>query len=506
MNKPEALGNVRLRHAETNEIVLIPTPSTDPNDPLNWSKAYRHYLAGLVCLAIFFTNFLAGGPSVAIVPITTTFFGPPGPDLAGNISKVSYFFTCTALLQGMGNLFWVPCTIKFGRRPVYVASFTLYTACAAWAGGATSYSSELAARIIMGFASGAGETLAPLTISDIFFLHERGTIMALYTCALSAGVAGGIVLAGLITINLNWRYIYWVSVALIGASTVLVIFTFPETEFPRTTTMADIGDPDTSIKKRSWAQGLSLMPGNYTQESWFKLFIRPIILLALPPVLWATLVMAVTIGFLVAISSNFATAFETAYNFEPWQSGLCFISGIIGSLIAIFFGGHMSDMIADFLTKRNGGIREPEMRLPALIISTITAPLALVLYGVGIGANLHWIAATIGLGLLNFSIVQATNVSLVYTIDAYRPIAGEITVTQLGFKSAFGFLLSFYTNPWIAQSGYERSFGAMAGISGAVILGWIPLYFFGSAIRQVTWRWGFVKRLAHWHEDREVGE
>ncbi|KAH6648286.1 hypothetical protein BKA67DRAFT_574276 [Truncatella angustata] len=30
------LGTVRLRHHETNEIILIPTPSNDPNDPLNW--------------------------------------------------------------------------------------------------------------------------------------------------------------------------------------------------------------------------------------------------------------------------------------------------------------------------------------------------------------------------------------------------------------------------------------------------------------------------------------
>jgi hypothetical protein len=35
---------------------------------------------------------------------------------------------------------------------------------------------------------------------------------------------------------------------------------------------------------------------------------------------------------------------------------------------------------------------------------------------------------------VNFSIVQATNVTLVYAIDAYRPVAGEVTVTQLGFK------------------------------------------------------------------------
>ncbi len=30
------LGNVRLRHHETNDIILIPAPSNDPNDPLNW--------------------------------------------------------------------------------------------------------------------------------------------------------------------------------------------------------------------------------------------------------------------------------------------------------------------------------------------------------------------------------------------------------------------------------------------------------------------------------------
>lgn len=30
------LGNVRLRHHDTNEIILVPAPSSDPRDPLNW--------------------------------------------------------------------------------------------------------------------------------------------------------------------------------------------------------------------------------------------------------------------------------------------------------------------------------------------------------------------------------------------------------------------------------------------------------------------------------------
>jgi hypothetical protein len=34
--KMKTLGTLQLRHKETQEIILIPTPSNDPNDPLNW--------------------------------------------------------------------------------------------------------------------------------------------------------------------------------------------------------------------------------------------------------------------------------------------------------------------------------------------------------------------------------------------------------------------------------------------------------------------------------------
>ncbi|KAF5252002.1 hypothetical protein FANTH_2956 [Fusarium anthophilum] len=529
----DMLGGLRLRNEETNEIILIPTPTNDPNDPLNWSKPYRFYIAVLVSCAIFFSNFLAAGPSVAIVSTTESFFGPPGPDFSAKVSKIAYFFTTTALLQGMGNLIWMPFVAKYGRRPTYVLSFIMYTAVAAWAGGATTYSSALAARILMGFASGVAECLAPLTISDLFFLHERGAAMAIYTTALSAGVGAGIIVAGLITINLDWRYIYWVSVALIGVCTILIILTFPETVYNRqeitegthTHIETNRKDKDEDIEKvqfdevsasgqlsysptpkRTFWQNMSLYSGTHTKESILKLFFRPVVLLTLPPVFWATLVMSVTIGFLVAISSNFAVAFSATYGFKPWQAGLCFISCPIGAGVGAFFGGHFSDMVADRLTRKNGGIREPEMRLPAILISFVVAPLSLVLYGVGIDRNWHWIVPTLGLGLLNLAIVQATNVSLVYTIDSYRPVAGELAVTQLAFKSAFGFLLSFYTNPWIDKSGYANAFGAMAGISGAVILCWVPIYIWGRRIRHATWSWGYIEKFVHWNVDREVGE
>lgn len=195
------------------------------------------------------------------------------------------------------------------------------------------------------------------------------------------------------------------------------------------------------------------------------------------------------------------------------------------------------------------------MRLPAMVPCLIATPLSLILYGVGIHYRLHWICPTIGLGLceysrsgphksfpflpsslrvesnpevVNFAIAQGTNVCLVYVIDGYRPVAGEITLAVMGFKcktsrflspppslqrinklisfqALFGFLLSFYTNPWVAQSGYRSAYGSMAGIATLVILMWVPLYLYGKQIRHTTWHWRIVSSI-HWNDDREVGE
>ena len=105
----------------------------------------------------------------------------------------------------------------------------------------------------------------------------------------------------------------------------------------------------------------------------------------------------------VAVTSNVAPAFQATYGFEPYQVGLCFFAAVVGSLLGIPAGGHLDDKVADWFTKRNGGIRDPEMRLPAMVLCLLTTPLALILYGVGIEHQLHWICPTIGLALCRYA-------------------------------------------------------------------------------------------------------
>ena len=226
----------------------------------------------------------------------------------------------------------------------------------------------------------------------------------------------------MITINHDWRTIYQVAAALVGFVFLVAFFTFPETAYirdsastqedddipamPSGRTSGQEADTQRGVSlqapppsKKSYLVSLRIFHGTLTEESFVKLALRPLGLILLPPVLWAALVEAVTIGFLVAVSSNVDLAFSMTYGFESWQVGLCFVAAIIGSLIAIPAGGHLGDSVADWFTKRSGGIRDPEMRLPTMILSLITTPLGLILYGVGIEYQLHWICPTIGLGL-----------------------------------------------------------------------------------------------------------
>jgi MFS family permease len=58
-------------------------------------------------------------------------------------------------------------------------------------------------------------------------------------------------------------------------------------------------------EKKSYWKKLALFTGErYTKESLWKMFVRPFGLAILPPVIWATLVMSVIIGFNVALSSS----------------------------------------------------------------------------------------------------------------------------------------------------------------------------------------------------------
>lgn len=58
---------------------------------------------------------------------------------------------------------------------------------------------------------------------------------------------------------------------------------------------------------------------------------------------------------------------EAPYNFSPLTIGFFNFAVLIGAIIGLVTAGPLSDWISMQLTKRNNGIREPEMRLLTMV-------------------------------------------------------------------------------------------------------------------------------------------
>lgn len=96
-----------------------------------------------------------------------------------------------------------------------------------------SFPSFLAARVISGLGAAANESIMPMVVSDLLFVHQRGRSMALYFWAYFLGIFIGPIIAGSIAARANWRWFFWVCAILQGVSLVFLVVAHPETKYDR---------------------------------------------------------------------------------------------------------------------------------------------------------------------------------------------------------------------------------------------------------------------------------
>ena len=89
------------------ERLLIPRPTDDPKDPLTWSTWRKHSAFCIIFHFLFLSNYSTSSLPPALVLITKDF----------NITQTqaSYLNTFNILFLGIGNLFWVPTSLKIGK-------------------------------------------------------------------------------------------------------------------------------------------------------------------------------------------------------------------------------------------------------------------------------------------------------------------------------------------------------------------------------------------------------
>lgn len=146
-------------------IILVPQPSDDPNDPLNWPLWRRD-------LILF------------VLSVTAIFATALGPILAANTLTMSIWvyqrqFTQIALLTGwflfgagFATIFMVASAKVWGKRHLFLIGVVTVTLSSVWAGASKdNYTSMVWARIFQGTGAAPFETLINATVGDMYFVH-----------------------------------------------------------------------------------------------------------------------------------------------------------------------------------------------------------------------------------------------------------------------------------------------------------------------------------------------
>lgn len=130
-------------HGDKKDIVLVPAPSDDPNDPLNWRPLKKYWQAQLIALYALFAGAIIAAPIAG--------WGFTSADTGISPTELNYGFAISILFLGIGNIFWTPLANTCGRRTVYVIASLGAALCSIWTALYDTRASYYLKSVFLGF-------------------------------------------------------------------------------------------------------------------------------------------------------------------------------------------------------------------------------------------------------------------------------------------------------------------------------------------------------------------
>ncbi|GLB04490.1 hypothetical protein AtubIFM57258_010458 [Aspergillus tubingensis] len=493
------------------QVMLNPVPSSDPNEPLNWSTARKicNFTLVLAVTALIFTA----------LSIQAIFWQLMVVDLDVTYAQLNRAMSVNFVGLAVGCVFFIPLAKKFGRRPVYLVSTALMLATSFWTSKLQTLAELYATNLLQGLAGATNESIVQITISDLFFVHHRGGMNGLYMTMVMIGSFLTPMAAGTQATNQGWRASYQALGITNAVLFVLFVLFYEETKYTpvipgvdescedtvdnikadrkrdiecptsRAETSpipADHHEIDYRIPMRTWRQRFALI--TYTPEPIWPYFYRPFYVVAsFPAVSFCALQYAFGVVWLTILSSTLSLVFPLSpYLFTSEQIGFMSVGPFIGNLIGSVYGGFLGDWSILFFSKRNKGYYEPEMRLYILHLPALAMAGGLIMFGATIARGMHWIYPNIGGALFGFGLGSISDASLTLVIDSYRDVTGDAFTGVAFMRNAISIGIPFAISPWLDRSGAQNMFIACGFISLAITLTIIPMVIWGKRMRRAT--------------------
>ncbi|KAJ7491991.1 MFS general substrate transporter [Mycena latifolia] len=452
-------------------LPLIPQPSDDASDPLNFPQ----WVKIAVLLQVSFLALLG--------PLNQAMVNPAFVPLAAHFHVTtvvaSYQTTIAIAFAGIGSFVWVPLANTYGRRPVLLFTILIAAASSLGSGKALTWSQLIATRVLNGLGTSSFFTLGAGMVSDCFFLHERGRAMGIFTVFLTNSAHIAPIPGGYLGQFVSYRWCYYLPAILDFTMFVVMFFCLPETLYLRGSTPVVTDKP---ILRRMKLWGLR-PEGKRLKASDF---LHQLIMFKYPTVVLTALYYSITFtlsSILPAVTS--ATLFRRLYKFNASQTGLALgVGTLVGSTLGELLGGIVVDrsMYLSRKGKKDGDI-VPEIRLQGIWVGAILQPIGLLVWGFCIQYKTPYIGPTMGFGIMCFAIQIISTVLYSYNADCYKPQTSEMAQVMNFGRQIVGMTTGFWAIPLGDKIGYHWMAVTMSLIGIVTFLPVIYLMFHGKTIR-----------------------
>lgn len=536
------------------DIVLLPQPSSNPNDPLRWSQRKKHLQFGF----LWIWSFLLAACTNSAGPLFTIFTETWSTSFVALNNATSLNF----LFLGIGCLFLQPTAMKLGRRIIYIFGTVIYIIGCILGGLSKSIIPYYFVNVLYGFGGAPIDSLVEISSTDVFFMHERSSAFAAIMLALCLGSNLSPVAAGFVVESLDWTWCFWIFLIIMVVLLIVELFVMEDTSFRRDFNQEhfenenlqaivshnsifigesnsnndeitskkndykelvelriqekddfDDSSVDHSIPMRTYWKKMQLIESEYNDlRSWFVIFTRPFLLVSYPAVVWGGILLGFQIAWLSLLLTTQSLIFaDEPYNFSASSVGLTNLGAAGGNVFGMLYGGKFVDWLTLKLARRNNGVLEPEMRLWAMIVPTILNGAGLLAYGLGSNSGVHWaIPTVIGQGFIGFSMAATGAIAMTYTVDCYEKLASEALVLMLFIRNLLGMVFTLAFQPWLDSCGLTLTTWLLFVISLVVNGTFIIFIVYGKKIRI----WTISRYEKHcdptygdiWNRDRKKNE